>query len=53
MVQIDQRKEEINRIFQQEDLSTDQIITLSKELSDLVKQSEQKEARWFELAERS
>ena len=45
------RKDEINAAFQ-EDLDSDKIVLLSKELSELVKLGEQKEKRWFELAER-
>ncbi len=48
---LDMRKDEINAAFQ-EDLDSDKIVLLSKELSELVKLGEQKEKRWFELAER-
>lgn len=50
---IDTQKESINTRFQHEQLTTEEIVTLSKQLSELVKQSEQKETRWFELAERT
>lgn len=52
IAKIDARKDEINMMFLDENLSTDDIVKLGKELSELVIMSENKEKRWFELAER-
>lgn len=52
IAKLDTRKDEINMMFLDEHLSTDDIVKLGKELSELVAQWEKKEARWFELAER-
>lgn len=52
IAKLDLRKDEINLMFQSEWLETQQIVALSKELSELVRLSEIKELRWFELAER-
>ncbi len=49
---LDQRKEEINLMFQEEGLEADKIVHLWKELSVLMTNLESKEARWLELAER-
>lgn len=53
IARIDIQKESINTRFQQEQLTTEEIVALSKELNNLLIQSEKKEARWFELAERT
>jgi ATP-binding cassette subfamily F protein uup len=52
IAKLDARKDEINMMFLDENLSSDDIVRLGKELSELVAQGEKKEARWFELAER-
>ena len=49
---LEQRKEEINMVFQQEDLDHERIKVLGKELSTLVDVLVTKETRWLKLAER-
>jgi len=49
---LEQRKEEINIVFQQEDLDHERIKVLGKELSVLADVLLAKETRWLELAER-
>jgi len=49
---MEQRKEEINLVFQQETIDNEVIKTLGKELSILVESLNTKELRWLELAER-
>ena len=50
--QAETRKEEINELFQDATLSHDDIKDLGKELASLATDIEQREARWFILAER-
>ncbi|MEI7562787.1 MAG: ABC-F family ATP-binding cassette domain-containing protein [bacterium] len=49
---LESRKDEVNRLFNQKDLSYDEITFLSEELGDILKQLEQKEYRRLELSER-
>ena len=48
----EKRKDEINTIFQTQDLSHDVIKSLGKELHTLVTDLQAKEERWMELSER-
>lgn len=50
---LESRKDEVNRLFNQKDLSYDEITFLSEELGDILKQLEQKEYRRLELSERA
>lgn len=51
--ELEQEKWEISQIFDNKDLPYDEIALLSEHLGQLVKQIAQKEARWFELMEKS
>jgi hypothetical protein len=50
---LESRKDEVNRLFNQKDLSYDEITFLSEELGDILKQLQQKEYRRLELSERA
>ena len=49
---LDERKQEIHRLFEQKDLSYDEIRFLSEDLGETLKHLEQKEYRRLELSER-
>ena len=49
---LEEEKNDINRIFENKDLSYDDIALLSEHLGQIMKQIEQKEARRFELLEK-
>lgn len=49
---LEEEKSQINRIFDNKDLPYDEIALLSEHLGTILKQIEQKEARWFELLEK-
>jgi ATP-binding cassette subfamily F protein uup len=50
--ELENQRDEINRIFQRTDIAYDDIRLLSEELGKIVRQLEQKEYRWFELSAR-
>lgn len=52
IAQWERRKEEINTIFQTQELSHDMIKSLGQELHTLVNDLQTKEERWLELSER-
>ena len=52
IAQWESRKDDINTIFQTQQLSHEEIKSLGKELQKLVNDLQMKEERWLELSER-
>ena len=52
IIDLEKKKDEINRIFDNKDIPYDDIRLLSEELGLIIRQLEQKEYRWFELSSR-
>ena len=52
IIELEKKKDEINRIFDKKDIPYDDIRLLSEELGLIIRQLEQKEYRWFELSSR-
>ena len=52
IVELEKKKDEINRIFDNKDIPYDDIRLLSEELGLIIRQLEQKEYRWLELSSR-
>lgn len=52
IIELEKKKDEINRIFDNKDIPYDDIRLLSEELGLIIRKLEQKEYRWFELSSR-
>jgi len=48
---LENRKSELNKLFDQADLGYDKVTELSKEMGDIIKEIEKLEERWMELSE--